>query len=145
MSQPLSLAALLAWILIQVPLVACESACSSALVSALLLDGHACHEEESDEHRVRCRHGCDDHTTTEHSDDVPPEDDQGVHVILQVQALGTGVPAAVPAHTCEYADPAAPACELLLSPRPDRVTDIRRDPAPPLRPDPVSAADRLVV
>jgi hypothetical protein len=144
MRSALTLTAALAWIMIQVPLVFCDSACGASVNSVLVMESHACHDVSSTRHQVRCGH-----TSCTHDHGQPeqpaPKDSEGEHVVVLVQSHVHGGPVLLPAHalhsvallvrTAEGSD-ASPELGLVGA---------WGELALPQVADPVSAADRLQV
>lgn len=92
MARLAPLTALLAWVLLQVPLVVCVSECETSVSLVLFAGSHSCHAVESQAHHERCCGG--------HGDEAPadPESDDhpGQHTLVQISSLGAGDAAATP-------------------------------------------------
>ncbi len=95
MSRALTMSAVLAWIVIQVPVVFCSTACGQSVSHLLAAGDHACHDEESDAHHRRCAHdrteGTDSEgTDSDHPTDGDTDDERGDHVVITIQSSTCG-------------------------------------------------------
>jgi len=141
----LTLSAVLAWVLLQVPLVLCSATCKQSVDSALLMAKHACHDTRSARHQHRClRDRGHDHAQHGTPTKQAPERD-GEHVLTQRPSLAQISPVALPAHALTaplLACSATADVHLLTACRPGTLTLVL-DPPRPTAAAPLS--DRLLV
>jgi hypothetical protein len=152
-------AAVLAWLMFQVPLVLCQSECGSSCNALFLLSHHSCHDEHSDAHLTRCgrghhwghRHAGDRHAgdgqhgENHHHDDEEPAREDGEHVLVTVMSPTAPVALGLPALAGSFAARAISADELASARTAVHAPDMWGDLGPPACGDPVSTADRLLV
>lgn len=137
-----SVAALLAWTMLQLPGVICVCDCGDTSSGSLLVHAHD-HDHDhhhgtgGDGHHSHEACGCCDHDhEQEHGDD----DHGHAHVVVHFQSSLAGNALALDAPTVGVA------VELpALAPTSPFDTGWERDTRPPRPADPVSAADRLIV
>lgn len=95
-----SLAVIFAWLIVQVPLVACDSECASSLSLAFLSEEHDCHRPESAQHRDGCCGGHAEDTASTQKDQEDSREDRegqhGDHTLLLVPVVAAGEAVAVP-------------------------------------------------
>lgn len=146
MHRALALSALLAWVMIQVPLVVCDSPCGGSREALFLHADHACHDEASEAHRQCCLHGHDGCDAPADDSGTPPSGDHGAHHIVQHEGRGAPAPVALPAPAAAAAELAVVVALASLVPAGGTAGSVAwGDPGPRRRADPVSAADRLIV
>ena len=141
MRRALALTGLAAWIMIQVPLVLCDSACAASTTPVFLMSLHGCHDVESDEHASHCAHDCCGQDEQERSDDEPDE-----HTLVLAQGLNAGTVVVLPSPGCMalgFVDESASATRLILEPTSFDAEPVTGGTSPV--PDPVSLSDRLLV
>ncbi len=144
MRTALTITAALAWIMIQVPLVLCDTGCGEAVSSVFVMQSHACHDVTSTQHQTRCGHsGC----THEHGqpEKPAPKDDEGEHVVVLVQSHVHDGSVVLPAHALTAATLVASVVASAPSASELGLVGAWGELAPPEVADPVSAADRLQV
>ncbi len=144
MSRVLTLSAILAWVLIQVPLVFCSTACGQSVRSLLMAAGHACHDEASVAHHSRCTHGTRG-TGTDHPLEEDTDEEQGEHTVVVIQSPSCGCSVDLPDHDFHVAPWACAGDsrdDLLVEPNADGVF---RSLDPPRCADPVTASVLLQV
>ncbi len=139
----LTLSVVLAWVLLQVPLVLCSATCKQSVDSALLMARHACHDTDSPRHQHRClRDRSHDHTRHGTPERQAPEPG-GEHVLVQLPTVTQIVTVTLPPH--------GRATALLLSTQIDEACGVNAphtrapalDPPPPA--DATTLSDRLLV
>ena len=147
------LAAALAWILLQVPLVVCQSECETSVTFAMMGVEHSCHAETSEVHQERCcgTHGdaeAEAHPDPTHpADPTNPDDRPGEHSLVQIPMVVSGDVVAMPSPGAT--ELAAPTCLGRGAGCPDALGGLRArdwgDPAPADRLDPVARAVALLI
>lgn len=142
------LVVLLAWTLLQVPLVVCESECDSSVSLALLSGGHGCHAKDSEEHRTRCCPGHGDHERSSHPRDEAPADTNpdeapGEHSVLLVPLLSVGEAVTIPSPSASDWNGSTPERVSLFPAKVE--SSARVGEQPPVPPDPVDRADILLL
>jgi len=149
MHRTLTYCAVIAWAMLQLPLVLCQSGCGDESACALLIAEHSCHDEDSDAHKTRCESLCD---CTEHPSDNTDHDhedgDEGEHVIVHLPTTLSGSDVALPQPVVTL-DMLSDTCVATAT-----ITKMRHhgergrnDPPSGAAPigDPVTASDRLLV
>lgn len=144
MNRALPLAVLLAWMMIQVPLVFCTTDCGQSISSLLLVGSHACHDEEAEDHRAHCglvelREFTADHPS--HPSESGEEG--GEHFVIPTESVVGAATVVLPDHLLAVAacvDVESHSVALMASHGERRVSRMQD---PPRRADPVTASDRL--
>jgi hypothetical protein len=144
MTRLVALSALLAWVMVQVPLVLCDSTCGQSQGALFLLDAHSCHDVESVVHRTCCGHHHGPAAPADPGKPAPREND-GEHVLVTIEGPAAPVAVALPVHAPSFLDAAhAPyGIGQVLRSAASGLTWAEVDPPPEA--DPVSASDRLLV
>ncbi len=137
-------AAVVAWTMLQLPLVFCQSGCGDEAAYAVLMSEHSCHDEASEQHKncCVCHCGCEgeDSESPSHHDE-----DEGEHVIVQLPNMpvdgDVDVPPHLPTTSIATTDTGLSLC---AAPHARRHGACHRGDPPPLA-NPVTASDRLLV
>lgn len=142
MRAALTATAVLAWILIQVPLVLCHSPCGQTVSAVFQMEGHSCHDERSAAHAHCCSHRQCGGEETEYPPDEDPED--GQHFLVQVQGCAPAGSPELPDAGCQSTIAAVGEhCEWYVALALRRIE--RGSSGPPAERDTTLGVDRLLI